>query len=152
LPRGAQGDEAADAESDQQVPTVPEQALDLAQQLIDSGRPFAAHEVLEGMWKTCPADQRDLWRGLAQLAVGLTHLQRGNQAGAAALLRRGADRLGGYRSGRTAPDWPFGIDGPALQAAASALADDIAAASPAAARARRLKLRGGYGISVQPQS
>ena len=132
MPRGAQPVQGDDSGSNEQAPATPEQALDLAQQLIDSGRPFAAHEVLEAMWKTCPADQRDLWRGLAQLAVGLTHLQRGNLAGATALLRRGADRLGSYGSGRSAPaDWPFGIDGAALLDAASALADDIAAGRPA---------------------
>ena len=40
--------------------------------------------------------ERDLWQGLAQVAVGLTHAQRGNSRGAVALLRRGADRLSGY--------------------------------------------------------
>ena len=68
----------------------PAQALALAQQLLDSGRPFHAHEVLEASWKAAPPAERDLWQGLAQVAVGLTHAQRGNARGAAALLRRGA--------------------------------------------------------------
>ena len=29
-----------------------------------------------------PASERDLWRGLAQLAVGTTHAARGNPVGA----------------------------------------------------------------------
>jgi len=69
-------------------------ALPLAQQLIDGGLPFHAHEVLEDAWKAAPGAQRALWKGLAQLAVGLTHAMRGNAKGAVALLRRGADAVG----------------------------------------------------------
>lgn len=72
---------------------APEQALDLAQQLLDEGRPFFAHEVLEAVWKAYGRDR--YWQGLAQLCVGVTHLQRGNPEGAAALLRRGAGNLEG---------------------------------------------------------
>ena len=67
----------------------PAESLAEAQRLLDAGRPFHAHEVLEGTWKAAPAAERDLWQGLAQLAVGLTHRARGNAAGAATLLRRG---------------------------------------------------------------
>jgi predicted metal-dependent hydrolase len=49
--------------------------------------------VLEAVWKAAPPDERQLWRGLAQLAVGVTHSQRGNRKGAAALLQRGAANL-----------------------------------------------------------
>ena len=41
--------------------------------------PFHAHEALEAMWKCSPANERDLWQGLAQLAVGATHAARGNE-------------------------------------------------------------------------
>ncbi|MCU1596022.1 MAG: hypothetical protein JWO12_3414 [Frankiales bacterium] len=71
----------------------PEQALDLAQQLLDEGRAFSAHEVLEAVWKAQGRDR--YWQGLAQLCVGITHLQRGNPEGGAALLRRGAGNLNG---------------------------------------------------------
>lgn len=47
-------------------------------------------------WKTCPAQERDLWQGLAQLCVGLTHRLRGNHAGAARLVERAAERLVRY--------------------------------------------------------
>ena len=77
-------------------PLPPEQALDLAQQLLDAGRAFSAHEVLEASWKAAPADERAGWQGLAQVCVGITHLQRGNLVGAARLLRRGADNLGDH--------------------------------------------------------
>ncbi len=49
--------------------------------------------------------ERDLWQGLAQLAVGLTHALRGNARGAVTLLRRGGARLAGY-----AGTSPHGID------------------------------------------
>src|SRR5215831_2904044 len=84
LPRGAAGEQRIP--DDLAVP--PEEALSMAQGLLDTGRPFHAHEVLEASWKAAPAAERELWRGLAQIAVGLTHVQRGNATGAAALLRR----------------------------------------------------------------
>lgn len=71
----------------------PAEGLSQAQHLLDNDRAFQAHEVLEVVWKAAPESERDLWRGLAQLAVGLTHAQRGNLVGAARLLRRGADRI-----------------------------------------------------------
>jgi uncharacterized protein len=60
------------------------------------GRPFHAHEVFEAAWKTGPPAERELWQGLAQVAVGITHVRRGNPRGAVTLLRRGADRIRGY--------------------------------------------------------
>ena len=85
------------------LPPVP--ALIEAQRLFDEGLPFHAHEVLEGTWKAAPPEERDLWQGLAQLAVGLTHLRRGNHAGATTLLRRGQRRIAAY-----AERPPYGID------------------------------------------
>jgi hypothetical protein len=85
------------------VPTMPEDldltpadALQQAQRLLDDGLPFHAHEVLEAAWKTAPDDERELWRGLAQLAVGLTHARRGNATGAIRLLQRSAERINAY--------------------------------------------------------
>jgi uncharacterized protein len=72
-------------------------AARLADELLRAGRPFHAHEVLEASWKSAPPDERDLWQGLAQVAVGLTHAHRGNARGAVTLLRRGADRVRAYR-------------------------------------------------------
>ena len=83
----------------------PHESLAEAQRLLDAGRPFHAHEVLEGTWKAAPADERELWQGLAQLAVGLTHRARGNPVGAARLLERGATRVAAY-----ADEAPYGID------------------------------------------
>jgi hypothetical protein len=119
---------------------APEQALRLAQQLLDDGRPFHAHEVLEAAWRAAPPGERDLWRGLAQLAVGLTHAKRGNSRGAAALLRRGALNVAGYPG--TAP---HGIDAAGLAKTATELASrverDGLAAAGADATGLRLSLR-----------
>jgi uncharacterized protein len=92
----------------------------LAQQLLDDGRPFHAHEVLEGTWKSVPAEARPLWQGLAQLAVGLTHARRGNAPGAIALLRRGAAAVGDY-SGAHPPE----LDPRRVAATAADLAERI---------------------------
>ncbi|MFN2560686.1 MAG: DUF309 domain-containing protein [Jatrophihabitans sp.] len=95
LPRGAAG-----------IPSLPDglvlspaETLAEAQRLLDSGYPFQAHEVLEAAWKSAPVGERELWQGLAQLAVGLTHALRGNTTGAVTLLDRGADRIARYSDG-----------------------------------------------------
>jgi uncharacterized protein len=126
LPRGVAGDERIP--DDLVLP--PAEALRLAQQLLDEGRPFHAHEVLEASWKSAPAAERDLWQGLAQIAVGLTHARRGNARGAAALLRRGADRVAGY-----AGSAPHDIDAATIcqvarEAAARIERDGLDAAGP----------------------
>lgn len=101
LPHGATG-----------IPTMPDdltmppaEALEEAQRLLDADRPFHAHEVLEAVWKASPEPERELWRGLAQVAVGITHLRRGNTRGAEALLSRAADQLVPYET-----ETPHSID------------------------------------------
>lgn len=61
-----------------------------------------------------------LWQGLAQLAVGITHIQRGNTKGALTLLERAAERIG-HADGPA----PYGIDGPGLISYANELAADL---------------------------
>jgi hypothetical protein len=101
----------------------PEETLAEAQRLLDAGMPFHAHEVLEGRWKAAPDAERDLWQGLAQLAVGLTHGLRGNPHGTQALVRRGRDHIAPYRAHP-----PYGIDVAGLVA----WADGVLAASDGA--------------------
>jgi len=72
------------------------EAAELGGRLLAEGRPFHAHEVFEAAWKSVPGPERELWRGLAQIAVGLTHARRGNTHGAVALLRRGAGHVAGF--------------------------------------------------------
>jgi uncharacterized protein len=116
------------------------EAARLADQLMRAGRPFGAHEVLEASWKSGPARERDLWQGLAQIAVGCTHAGRGNARGAATLLRRGAQRVRAYRD-RDPGDSPYGIDLAAVLAATDDLAarierDGLAGLPPAGLRLR----------------
>jgi hypothetical protein len=118
LPRDAEGVERVPDD----LQLSPEETLAEAQRLIDSGLPFNAHEVLEARWKSCPPAERDLWQGLAQLAVGLTHIQRGNARGATALLTRGADRMAPYTV-----DPPHGVQVGDLVVYARHTAEDIAA-------------------------
>jgi hypothetical protein len=101
LPRGAEGVERMP----EGVARTPDEALTEAQRLLDSGLPFHAHEVLEDAWKATAGPERELWRGLAQLAVGVTHAARGNARGAATLLDRGAENLTPF-----AADPPHGVD------------------------------------------
>jgi hypothetical protein len=124
LERGSAGEPPAPDE----VALAPADALETAQGLLDAGRPFHAHEVLEASWKAAPSHERDLWQGLAQIAVGLTHARRGNAAGAVTLLHRGAARISRYRdlgSDVSAGASPHGIDVAGLAAAAAGLADRI---------------------------
>ena len=86
-------------------------AAALADRLLRDGRPFHAHEVLEAAWKSGPSGERDLWQGLAQIAVGLTHARRGNARGAVALLSRGAERVRGYQAEAGSRDEASSDDG-----------------------------------------
>jgi uncharacterized protein len=112
LPRGAAGVEAIPDD----LTLSPTETLAEAQRLLDAGWAFQAHEVLESTWKAAPQIERELWRGLAQLAVGVTHARRRNAVGAVELLRRAADRVDGY-----ADDPPYGVDVAGLVAWARAL-------------------------------
>ena len=88
LPYGAAGVEPVP-----EVALGPGQTLVAARALIEAGRPFSAHEVFEARWKAGPSAERDLWQGLAQICVGLTHAGRGNTDGATRLVERGAAHL-----------------------------------------------------------
>ncbi|MFD9162297.1 DUF309 domain-containing protein [Streptomyces sp. NPDC059558] len=92
-----------------------------AQRLLAAGMPFHAHEVFEDAWKSGPAAAAPLWRGLAQLAVGLTHAARGNAVGGARLLRRGAAGIEGLDG------VPYGVDVPGLVRWAGELAGRVEA-------------------------
>jgi hypothetical protein len=123
------------------VVRAPEETVSEAQRLLDEGKPFHAHEVFEDAWKSGPEEERELWRGLAQLAVGLTHAARGNLTGGARLLRRGAGAAEAWVSGSGQPR-PHGIDVEGVSAWARELAGEVereGRAVDAAARAPRLR-------------
>jgi hypothetical protein len=104
LPRTASSD----------VPRIPDdlvvtpgEAATLGGELLLAGRPFHAHEVFEAAWKSGAHQERDLWQGLAQIAVGITHARRGNATGAITLLRRGAQRVDRYATSVAAQGGDF---------------------------------------------
>jgi len=82
------------------VPGVPERewvdadtAWHEALAYLDSDLPFHAHEVLEQRWRCCPAEEHELWRGLAQWGAALTHRARGNATGTAVVAARARSTL-----------------------------------------------------------
>ena len=91
LPYGAQGVEPVSEE-----PLPPQETLSRARELLEAGRPFSAHEVLEARWKAGPPEERGLWQGLAQVCVAITHAARGNRTGAERLLERATANLAAY--------------------------------------------------------
>lgn len=105
------------------VVRTPTETLTQAQQLLDSGLPFHAHEVFEDAWKTSSGPDRELWKGLAQLAVGLTHLSRGNHRGSQTLLRRGTRAVAAF-----ADQPPHGIDVAGIVRWATELTSELDAA------------------------
>jgi predicted metal-dependent hydrolase len=102
LPYGAEGVEPVSED-----PLPPEETLEAARQLVEAGRPFSAHEVLEARWKAGPIEERDLWQGLAQLCVAMTHAARGNQVGAERLYKRASVRLTEFAA---TGHWAYGLD------------------------------------------
>jgi hypothetical protein len=135
LPQGSEG-----------VPRIPDdlelppgETLGYAQDLLDRGLAFNAHEVLEAAWKNGPDDEKTLWQALAQLAVGLTHIQRGNVKGAVTVLRRAS--AGFAENDKPAP---YAIDVSGLVDYADLLIDDLtgnAAITPERLKPRLLVVR-----------
>ncbi len=110
---------------------TPAQTLTEAQRLLDEGLPFHAHEVFEDAWKTSSGADRVLWKGMAQWAVGLTHVSRGNHRGAVALLTRGRDAIAAFGAGSQLAN-PHGIDIDGLVSALSALLTELTRDPPEA--------------------
>ncbi len=132
LPHGSEGV----ARIPDDLDLSPADSLTYAQELLDQGLAFHAHEVLEAAWKHAPDDERGLWQGLAQLAVGITHVQRGNSAGATGVLARAADHL--EVVDRPAP---HGIDADGLLGYAHTLIGDLGADMGIGAERLRPRLR-----------
>ena len=102
LPYGSVGVEPV---SEEPLPPFP--TIAAAHELLADGRPFSAHEVYEARWKAGPDAERELWQGLAQLCVAITHAERGNRVGALRLLGRARRRLESY-AGTGGP--AYGLD------------------------------------------
>lgn len=137
LPQGSEG-----------VPRIPDdldlppaETLAYAQDLLDRGLAFNAHEVLEAAWKNGPDDEKTLWQALAQLAVGITHVQRGNVKGAITVLRRASAGLA-----HDDQPAPHDIDVAGLVDYAGELIADLAASAEIAPERLRPRL-----VVVRPQ-
>jgi predicted metal-dependent hydrolase len=57
---------------------------------------FLAHEHWESVWLTAEGPEKTFLQALIQIAAAFHHLQRGNTAGAASLLRAALRRLGRF--------------------------------------------------------
>ncbi|MGQ5595651.1 DUF309 domain-containing protein [Streptomyces sp. ESR1.13] len=124
------------------VVRAPAETVAEAQRLLDEGKPFHAHEVFEDAWKSGPDEERELWRGLAQLAVGLTHAARGNVTGGARLLRRGAGAVTEWAASGSGRQRPYGMDLGAVAGWARELAGEVGGGGSVDAAARAPRLRG----------
>ena len=131
LPYGAAGVEPVSEE-----PLPQEETIAAARSLVAQGRPFSAHEVLEGRWKAAPEQERELWQGLAQICVGLTHPLRGNDVGPRG-CSRGAVAGWGSTPGRAArrTAWTSPRSGPARRTGSTQDTDRAAAPASSSAAA-----------------
>ena len=64
--------------------------------LIRRGEYFAAHEVLEDVWRAADPDERDFYQGLVHVAVAWYQAGRGNRVGCERQLEKAARRLRPY--------------------------------------------------------
>lgn len=60
---------------------------------FNEGRYYDAHEVWEDLWRETPEPRRRFYQGLIQAAVGLYHLQNGNDRGARSQLAKAIRNL-----------------------------------------------------------
>ena len=69
-----------------------EEGLDL----IRRGEYFAAHEVLEDVWRASEPEEGDFYQGLVHVAVAWYQAGRGNRVGCERQLEKAARRLGPF--------------------------------------------------------
>jgi len=82
-------------------PRMPEGAADprLLQfwDLFERQEFFESHEVLEDLWMATSGGERNLYKGLIQIAVSLHHLSEGNLRGARKVFDTARDLLAPYQ-------------------------------------------------------
>jgi predicted metal-dependent hydrolase len=71
-------------------------SLEAGLDLIRRREYFAAHEVLEDVWRAAESEERDFYQGLVHVAVAWYQAGRGNQVGTERQLEKAARRLGPY--------------------------------------------------------
>ena len=62
-------------------------------ELFNQAKFFAAHEVLEDVWRGAAADDKKFFQGLTQVAVAFHHHSTGNRVGMLSVLRRAIGNL-----------------------------------------------------------
>jgi hypothetical protein len=67
--------------------------LDRGRTAFNRGDYFHAHELWEEVWRELADGERSLMQGLIQIAAGLHHLQQRRPRPAAAVLRRGLEKI-----------------------------------------------------------
>ena len=70
--------------------------LDRGLELIEAGEYFAAHEVVEDVWREAEAEERDFFQGLVHVAVAWYQAGRRNQVGWERQLEKAERRLSPY--------------------------------------------------------
>lgn len=70
--------------------------LDRGLALIEAGEYFAAHEVLEDVWRGAEARERDFFQGLVHVAVAWYQAGRQNRVGCERQLEKAERRLTPY--------------------------------------------------------
>jgi uncharacterized protein len=68
-------------------------------QLFNKEQFFAAHEVLEDVWRASAASDKKFLQGLTQLAVAFHHHSTGNDVGCRSVMARALRNLSGYPEG-----------------------------------------------------
>ncbi len=67
--------------------------LERAVEQFNSGAYYACHETLEKLWLEDKTRERDVYKGILQIAVALFHMRQGNISGTKRLLRSGASLI-----------------------------------------------------------
>jgi uncharacterized protein len=62
-------------------------------ELFNNGEFFAAHEVLEDVWRASRPEDKKFFQGLTQVAVAFHHHSTGNLVGMQSVLRRAIENL-----------------------------------------------------------
>jgi uncharacterized protein len=65
-------------------------------ELFNDGKFFAAHEVLEDVWRASKPEDKKFFQGLTQVAVAFHHHSTGNLIGMQSVLRRAIGNLERY--------------------------------------------------------
>ena len=72
---------------------APDSGLGKGLELIRDGEYFAAHEVLEDVWRAAPPEERDFFQGLVHVAVAWYQAGRGRRIGTERQLEKAIRRL-----------------------------------------------------------